>query len=342
VTVAYYAASQMVAFTAQQFGFEGITRALRLWGEGKRTADVIQIAFGIPAKQYDSRFRAWALARLARYEGQYIFHLRPRSLDDAKAAAAAAPGNAPAHVDYAFSLLHAHKVDEASQEIDAALKIDPNDKDAHFLAAKVAVGTKDIDGAEKHVRAIRSGGGDGYDVESALAELAEGRKDSAAQRAALEAAHRFDPTQPDVVRQLYDLATEDKRDADALAALRELARLDQHDRLAWRKLLDALVEAKKWDEARRVGEAALYVDVESGGLHVGYARALAAGGDHAAAAFELESALLCEGKPEDKAMAHALLARERLALGDTTAAKVHRDEALRLDPKNAEASGLKL
>ena len=342
VTVAYYAASQMVAFTAQQFGFEGITRALRLWGEGKRTDDVIRTALGISPTQYDSRFHAWALARLARYEGQYIFHLRPKSLDDAKAAAAGAPGSAAAHVDYAFALVHAHKGDEATQEIEAALKLDPNERDAHYLAAKIAAETKDVEGAEKHLRAIRSAGGDGYDVESALANLAEGRKDKAAQRAALEAAHRFDPTQPDAVRGLYDLAADEKREADALAALRELARLDQHDRRAWRKLLDTLVEAKHWDEARRVGEAALYVDVESGGLHVDYARALAAGGDHEASAFELESALLCDGKPEDKAMAHALLARERLALGDTTAARAHRDEALKLDPKNAEAGGLKL
>jgi tetratricopeptide (TPR) repeat protein len=342
VTVAYYAASQMVAFTAAQFGFDGVTHALQLWGEGKRTAEVIRTAFGIPPQEYDSRYRAWQLARLARYAGQYRFDLRPKPLDDAKAAAAASPGSAPAHVDYALALLRAHKSDEATQEVDAALKIDPGQKDAHFLAAKLASGGKDADGQEKHLRAIKSAGGDGYLIEMALADIAEGRKDKVAQRVALEAARRFDPTQPDPARGLYDLAKEDKRDADALAALREVARLDQHDRHAWGKLLDALVDAKRWDEARRVGESALYVDIESGAVHVGYARALAAGGDHETAAFELESAVLCEGKPEDKATAHALLARERLALGDTAAAKAQRDEALKLDPKNAEAAGLKL
>ena len=35
VTVAYYAASQMLAFTAEQFGFPRITRALEAWGEGR-------------------------------------------------------------------------------------------------------------------------------------------------------------------------------------------------------------------------------------------------------------------------------------------------------------------
>ena len=148
----------------------------------------------------------------------------------------------------------------------------------------------------------------------ALAEIAEARKDKVAGRAALEAAHRFDPTQVEPLRGLYDLAAAEKRDADALAALRELARLDQHDRRAYRLLLGALVDGKRWDEAKRVGEAALFVDVESAEVHVNYARALSATGDHETAAFELESALLCDAKPPDRARALALLAAERREL----------------------------
>jgi tetratricopeptide (TPR) repeat protein len=121
-----------------------------------------------------------------------------------------------------------------------------------------------------------------------------------------------------------------------------LAVLDQHDGKAWKVLLDKLVEAKLWDEAKHVGESALFVDVQSADVHLGYAKALAATGDHETAAFELESALLCESKPPEKAAAHALLARERLALGDAAGARAHRDEALKLDPENAEAKGLKL
>ena len=193
---------------------------------------------------------------------------------------------------------------------------------------------------EAHLRAIIASGGDGYAVEEALADVAAARKDKAAARAALEAAHRLDPTQVDVLHGLYDLAEEDKRDGDALEALRGIALLDQHDRRAWALLLDKLVEGQRWDEARKVGEAALYVDVERQSIHVGYARALAATGDHAGAAFELESALLCEGKAPATAEVHALLARERAALGDAAAARSHRDQALKLDPDNRDAKAL--
>ncbi|HEY1692109.1 MAG TPA: hypothetical protein VGG39_08095 [Polyangiaceae bacterium] len=342
VTVAYYAASQMVAFTAEQFGFDKISRALALWGQGKRTPAVLREAFGVAPEEYDARYRAWESARLARYDRQYMFTLKPKPLDEAKAAAAAAPKSAAAHDAYALALLHAHKADDAGQELAAALATDPNDQDAHYLSALVAAKTHDAAGQEKHLRAIQAAGGDGYVVEMGLAEVAENAKDRAREHNALVAAHRFDPTQPDPVRGLFDVATEEKRDADALEALRILAPLDQHDRRTWHLLLAKLVEGKQWNEARRVGEAAMFVDVESADTHVNYARALAETGDHAKAAFELESALLCESKPPEKAEAHALLAREKLALGDAPGAKAERDEALKLDPSNATAKGLKL
>jgi predicted Zn-dependent protease len=116
--------------------------------------------------------------------------------------------------------------------------------------------------------------------------------------------------------------------------------LDQHDRVVWTKLLARLVEAKRWDEAVRVGEAAVYVDVESGAVHTGYGEALAATGQHAKAAFELESATLCAGPPKARARANALLARERLALHDTPGARTARDAALKLDPECATAKEL--
>ncbi|MDP8998758.1 MAG: hypothetical protein M3O46_01455, partial [Myxococcota bacterium] len=342
VTVAYYAASQMVAFTAEQLGFAKITRALELWGDGKRTADVIREAFGVSPEEYDARFHAWALARLARYAQQYMMDVRSESVDEARAGALAEPQSARPHVALAVALLRAHKGEDATREIDEALRLAPGDKDAHFVAAKLAALNKDTAKQQSHLNAIKTSGGDGYTVEMALAEAAKDGHDALAQRTSLEAAHRYDPSQAEPLRGLYDLASADKREADALAALREIARLDQHDRRTYKLLLEKLVMSGRWDEAKRVGEAALYVDISSPATHVGYGRALSATGDHRSASFEFESALLCDAKPPEKAIAHALLARERLALGDLAGARLHRDQALKLDPDSTEARALKL
>jgi tetratricopeptide (TPR) repeat protein len=342
VTVAYYAASQMVAFTAEEFGFPRITRALELWGEGRRTGEVIRDAFAMSPDEYDARFRAWALARLSRYEGQYMFAVKPVPLEDARAALTANPASAAAHVALALALIHAHRAGDAAHEIDEALRASPGDPDAHFVAAKLAAMNKDTATQERHLSAIRAGGGDGYAVRMELAEVAKARKGDGAQRAELEAAHRFDPTQVEPLRALYDLAVSEKRESDALASLREIARLDQHDRRAYKLLLEKLIASHRWDEAKRVGEAGLYLDLLSAAPHVGYARALSALGDHESAAFELESALLCKAPAPETATAHALLAHERFVLGDASAARMHRDRALKLDPENAEARALKL
>jgi tetratricopeptide (TPR) repeat protein len=342
VTVAYYAASQMIVFTAEEFGMSKITRALELWGEGVRTPDVIQRAFGVPASEYDARYRAWERNRLAHYRGQFMFDAHAKPLEEAKAAAAANPTSAQAHVGLALSLARAHKLDEAQAEVDAALKIDPGEKTAHYLGAKLAGGRHDGDAQLRHLQAIQKAGGDGYTVQMALADVAEEKKDKATERAALEAASRFDPSQSEAIKGLYDLAKEEKRDADALDALRKLARLEQHDRRIWGLYLERLVETKQWAEAKRAGESAIYVDVEGFGTHLRYARALAATADHEKAAFELESALLCQAKPPELATAHALLARELVALGSASEAKKHLDQATKLDPNNAEAAGVKL
>lgn len=342
VTTAYYAASQMLIWTVERFGMKGVVKALELWGQGKKTPEVIKTAFGVTPEEYDKGYRAWQLARLSRYKDQYVFTLKPHDLDDAKKAVKDKPNDPDAHVQLALSLLRGGKHQDASKELDAALSIDPKHADAHFVSAKIALGKKDPAGAEKHLDAMRSAGKDGYVVHMLLADIAETKEDKAKMRYHLEAAHRLDPSQTDPLKGLFDLAHEDKREGDELDLLRKLAQLEQHDKKIWRMLLEKLVATKQWDEARRVGDSAVFVDVTGGPTHMLYARALQAQSAHDKAAFELETALLTNMKDKEKASAHALLAQSLAALKKNGDAAKHRDEALKLDPENADAKAVKL
>ena len=342
VTTAYYAASQMLIWTVERFGMKGVRNALDLWGQGKRTPEVIKTAFGVTPEEYDKGYRTWQLARLARYENQYVFTLKPHDLDDAKRAAEAKPSDAGAHVALALSLMAAKKVADAKKELAQALVIDPKNADAHFVSARVAIGEKNAADAQQHLDTMRSDGHDGYVVHALLADIAESKEDKEGMRFHFLAAHRLDPSQVDPLKGLFDLAHEAKAEGEELDLLRKLAALEQHDKKIWRMLLEKLVAQKQWDEARRVGESAIFVDVTGGPTHVLYARVLAAQNAHDKAIYELDSALLTKMKPQETAAAHVLYAQSLLALKKNADAGKHRDEALKLDPENADAKALKL
>lgn len=341
VTVAYYASSQMLVFTVQRFGMPKVVQALALWGQGVRTPDVLARAFGTSPTDYDAQFRAWMLGRLERFKGQFILD-RPLSVDAAEAAAKKSPNDAQTIADLALAHAAAGKKDKSIAAMEQALKLDPKNPTANYLAAKLALAKKDPDGAVKHLETIRAAGGDGYKVQMALAEVAEVKKDPAGVRAHLEAAWRFDPRQAEPLQGLYDLAREEKRAQDELPILRRLAPLDQHDGKVWALLLDKLVELEQWDEAKTVGESAVFVAIGSSVVHLNYGKALAKKGEVAKALYEFESATLCEAKPETLAKVHAAWAAVLLEQRNVTEARKHRDEALRLDAKCKEAQALSI
>lgn len=339
VSVAYYASSQMLVYTVESFGMPKVAKALELWGAGKRTPEVIQQAFGISSDEYDKRFRAWAMARMSRYQKQYVFDDRPPALDEAEAKVKAKPNDAQALAELAFAQFVAHKK-EAKATLDAALKADPKNADANYLAAKA--GAKDPAEVERRARALLDGGHDGYDTRMLLADVAEAKKDKAAMRHALESAHRLDASRPDPVKGLLELAIDDKREGDVLPLVRKLAMLEQHDPRVWQVYTAKLVEAKAWDELVTAGESAVFVDVGHAAVHLDYARGLLEKGRVADADFEVESARLTKPGPKGMAAVEVMTARVRIAQKKKAEAQKAKAEAQKLDPENADAKALEI
>jgi tetratricopeptide (TPR) repeat protein len=342
VMTAYYAASQIQVYIANAFGMGKITEMLRLWGEGKRTEDVIQRALGIAPAELDRRIRESFRARLGRYATQFVPDTHAPSLDAAKDRVKQDPTDPKKQVELALALLSHRKLEEADQAAKMALAENPIDPNAHFIRARILRATKNAADAKRVLADMIRMGYDGYAVRMVLADLAQEAKDSAGARYEFMMAHDFDPTQSEPIAALYDLDHKEKRENEALGWLRKIARLDQHDRKAYRLLLEGLVKNNQFAEAKAVGESAIFVDAESSTIHTLYATALSQTGDHAKAVFELESALLCSPPPPEAATIHARLAKEQLALGNRAKAKAEQSDALRLDPTNAEAASLKI
>jgi tetratricopeptide (TPR) repeat protein len=340
VMTAYYAASQIQVYVANTFGMGKITEMLRLWGEGKKTEDVIQRALGILPEELDRRLRDWFRPRLERYRTQFVPDAHAPSLEIAKERAKQAPNDPRKLFELALALVEHRRLDEADEALGRVLAENPIEPNAHFLRAKILRAKKNAAGARQELLDMVRSGSDGYAVRLMLADLASEAKNSAAARYEFLLAHEFDPTMSEPLGSLYDLDHREKREGEALGWLRKIARLDQHDRKAYRLLLAGLVETGQFAEAKAVGESALFVDVENHAIHSLYAMALSQTGDHAKALFELESALLCHPPPPETATIHARMAKEHLVSGNRAKAKAEQAEALRLDPANAEARAL--
>ena len=342
VVTAYYASSQLLIYIAENHGFPKIVKMLELWGQGKKSVDVIKTGLGVTADQLDESFRTWLKKRLSRYDGQFMFDgTSVPETKDAEAASNADPKNA----DKVAMLAAAQFLDRKFKDADAtaarAIGLDGKNQLAHYIAAKLAFGLrKDAAETKTHVSAIQSAGGDGFTVQNMLADIAEAQKDNKAFRAALEKATTFDPTQIEPFIDLWQLAESEKRADDALALLRKMVLMDPHERLPWKKLMDVLVQKSLWDEAIKVGEGAVFVDVYSPEIHAFYARALTNKGRARDAIDEADAGLAGKPKPPLEAMLRVEKARALFKDKQTQKAKDELASALKLDPKNPDALAL--
>jgi tetratricopeptide (TPR) repeat protein len=341
MTTAYYASSQIVVFLAEKYGMPKLNAMLKAWGTGKRTPEVLRTALGVPGEELDRQFRAWLDLRLARYKKQYLPDLRPKPLEAMEKEAQAQPQSAAAQVQLALARLASGDAKGAFAALDAAQKIEPKNPDARYLRARVALQRKKPDDAKKELETMIAEGNDGYTVRMLLGDIAGRGKDLKTAAAHFEAASALDGSQAEPLQALADMARKAKDDDRELAMLRKLAPIDQHDRRVWRRLLAKLVTRNLWDEAKKVGEGALYVDIHGAETHALYAQALLGAGDTDKAIFEADSALLCEPlKGRTAAEANLVLARAHLKKGDKAKAKAARDEALRQDPDSKDAKDL--
>lgn len=338
VTMAYFAASQIVVFQAETFGFPRLVDMLSRWGKGERTSQVVQAGLGVSAGELDGRFRGWVAKRLDRYEKQYVPDLHAPPLDDARKAVLADPTSAKRHVELALALLTDGQLPEGEALLTEALRLDPKQPDAAYVRLKLALSADRLADAARLIAKMVADGHDGYAVRMKAAELAEAQKDKSRLRANLEAASRFDPIQSEPLQGLYDLAHEQRDAAGELSALRKLARLDQHDRGVWRLLLEHLLRRGEWEEARRVGESAMFIDVMNPELHRLYARALARTGHFVSAVYELNSALIAKPPPALAQAIYRELGQAYDKLGEAEYAKAAESYAAELASRPARPS----
>src|SRR5690606_18923214 len=145
VVVAYFLSAVTIEWLAQTYGFPKLVEALRLYGKGKETPEVLRTITGKTIAQLDTDFRKYLELRLAPYAG--TFKLPSRGFDDVtklEIAADAAPRDAKARANVALGYYYAGDAEKAEASATRALQMDGKNPIARYILAEVAMHKSDL------------------------------------------------------------------------------------------------------------------------------------------------------------------------------------------------------
>ncbi|HEU5077256.1 MAG TPA: tetratricopeptide repeat protein, partial [Polyangiaceae bacterium] len=327
VATAYYASSKILTMMVQEYGMPKMRGMLEGWGDGKRTPAIFDGVLGMTPSAFDAEFRQHTRKSLGRYEKQFVPNLRAEPIDKVEEARKQAPGDPDVLLRLARATWDAGDGDQTAALLEKVLRTRPDVPDVRYLAAQVALGQQRADAALGHARRLVELGHDGYWTQVILGEVYAAQKRTAEAKRAFEAAHAFDTTQAEPLVALSRIART-TGDVDAeIAALSKLGKLEQHGAGLFARLFELLTGKGRTQDIVALGETALWADLSNFDVHYLLAMALEKTGQPKRALFELESAVLCEAPPPQKAAAHAALMRAYQRAGQGAKA---REQAARL------------
>jgi len=341
MVVAYHMSSVTLEFIARKFGFPKIVEALKLFGKGKDTPEVLSTITGLSIAEFDAEFRKYLDQRLAVYKGTFRVDLGEYAdITALEKAAAAAPNDADAQAGVALGWLANESADKSLAAAQLALKIDPKNKKALYAAAEVLAAKGDTDGARDKLLALIAAGGDGYEARLRLGRIALTHDDLKEAQSELEAAKKLDPERSEPYALLAEKLFKANREDDALRELERYVMIEKMEYAPVKKLVDKYATRKNWPKVREFGEMALFINPFDAELHLAIADAYANTNAPDNALYEYDSALKADPPLRRPAVAELGVSRVYIAKKDMPAAKRALEKALKLEPENAEALAL--
>jgi predicted Zn-dependent protease len=343
IVIAYHEAAEAVSFLVRRWGFDKAAEALRLYGAGKQTPEVLKAVTGLDVAGFDKAFQTDLGDRLKNYAGNFAIPLSDYAdLDGIAEEAKAKPKDARVQALHGMALLHvAHDPRSAANEVKKALALDGKCKEALFAEAELAIEAKRDPDAALILDELVKLGGDGFDARMKRGEIYL-RQETPASLGLAEldfaAAKKFDPESAEPYETLAKGYLKANRTDDALVEMEAAARLDVHDASLLRLLLEKQTAKARWDKVRDDAALMMWVEPFSAETHLAAARASLGLHDPASAVRALELALLC--KPKAPGTVHGLLAKALLDKGDRARAKKMAETALVEDPANADAKSV--
>ena len=340
VVVAYYQSAVTIEYLAATYGFPKIVEALKLFGKGMETPEVLKAITGKTVAQLDGDFRKYLEIRLAAYRG--TFKLPTHGFDDVtklEIAADAAPKDGKLRAHVALGYYYGGEADKANAAAIAALALDPKQPIARFILAEIAVHKNDAAKAKQMYYALAADGFDNADLRARLAQMAESDGNTAELEKQLCAAKKLDPERSFAYQELAQLYEKKGDMTRSLVELEHYAFLEQMELAPLKKLVIEHAKLKNWPKVRTVGEMALFIAPGDADVLGGLGRAYVETGDGAKALYTYDTMLLTN--PRRPGLVQIGRTRAFLALGKAKEAKAALAEALKKEPDNSEALELK-
>lgn len=335
VVIAYQQSSLVIHYLAETYGFPKLVEALKLYAKGQHDAEVLPAITGKPVEKLDAEFVEFLKKRFAHYAKGFSFDAQAYAdVAKRKAAADASPSDAGAQAAYAAALL-ARQPKEAIAAAQKALMVEETHPLARYVLAEAHLRNKDADAAVLEFDRLLTEGIDGYGIRFALGRIAAsaGNVETAARH--LNEAKKWDPDRIEPYALLMQLYEAKERREELLREAEAVLNVQEHDHDSARLLIDRFALDKRWEDIVRVAPRVLGITPMEPFVHQQYGLALAQLKRPKEAAFELESALV--GGVRRPAVIRGVLAKQYLAAGDKVKAKAAAQQALKEDPKNADA-----
>lgn len=342
VVVAYFQSAVTIEYLASVYGFPKIVEALKLFGQGKESVEVLKIITGKSIAQLDADFHKFLDVRLAAYKG--TFALPKRGFDDLtklEIAADAAPKDPKAKANIALGYYYGGDAEKAAAAAEAALAMDPKNAIARYIQAEVQMHGGDVAKAKAQYESLAADGHDSYDIRTRLAQIAQQDGDMATVVKMLCAAKKLDPERSYPYEELAKIYKKQGQTQQALTELEHYAFLEQMELSPLKELTSGYAKLGNWAKVRTFGEMATYINPNDADILLALGRAYSELGNGNQALFTYDSALLLNPPPRRPALLHLGRARAYLALGKKADAKAALALAMKTEPENAEVLELK-
>jgi tetratricopeptide (TPR) repeat protein len=342
VVVAYFLSAVTVEWLANTYGFPKIVEALKLYGKGQETPEVLKAITGKTIAQLDTDFHKYLDIRLAAYAN--TFKLPTRGFDDVtklEIAADAKPKDASAHANVALGYYYNGDADKAGISAKKALQLDPKNAIARYILAEIAIHENKFDDAKQLYVSLMADGHDSYDLRARLAQIAQEAGDFIEMEKQLCAAKKLDPEQSYPYEALSQLYKKQGKKAQALQELEHYAFIEQMELAPLKELVGEYQNMSNWPKVRTYGEMATYINPQDYEILMALGRAYLETKSPDKALYAYDTVLVANPPPRRPALVHLGRAKAYVALGKPKEAKAALALAMKTEPENAEVLQLK-